>query len=115
MSRSRPECGRYGGAERLRRQGPRDLSHAIGSLRRRVAPRTLLAAVQERWEAAVGLSVSQEAQPVSEQDGVVMVLCRSAVWASELVLLSETLREQLNASLENDRQIRCLKFMTRPL
>ena len=96
------------------RRGLRELAHAMADLRREAAPPTLLAKVQERWSGAVGSSVAAQAMPVSEHDGVVTVACRSAVWASELSMLSETLLESLNGHLAGGRRVRALRFTTRP-
>jgi predicted nucleic acid-binding Zn ribbon protein len=96
-------------AEGVRR--PRELSEALGGLRRRAAPPTLLAGVQERWRDVVGPAVAEEALPVAERDGVVTVVCRSAVWASELAMLSDTFLERLNEGLEGPR-VAALRFTT---
>jgi predicted nucleic acid-binding Zn ribbon protein len=100
--------------EAARRPGPRALADAIERLRRETAPPTLLAKVQERWSDAVGLPVAEEAMPVAERDGIVTISCRSAVWTAELSMLSETLLEGLNARLGEGRQVRALRFTTRP-
>jgi predicted nucleic acid-binding Zn ribbon protein len=97
-----------------RRRGLRQLAHAMADLRRETAPPTLLAKVQERWSDAVGSPVAEEAKPVAEHDGVVTVSCRSAVWAAELSMLSETLLEGLNERLTGGRRVRALRFTTRP-
>ena len=104
-----------GGASRSRRRTPRELGHALSSLRSELAPRTLLAGVQECWADAVGSRVAEEAAPVSERAGTITVRCRSAVWASELSLLGEALVERLNQSLDRGRRVRGLKFTVGPL
>jgi predicted nucleic acid-binding Zn ribbon protein len=86
----------------------------MADLRREAAPPTLLAKVQEGWSDAVGSPVAEEAEPVAEHDGVVTVACRSAVWAAELTMLSETLLERLNGHLVGGRRVRALRFTTRP-
>jgi predicted nucleic acid-binding Zn ribbon protein len=68
-------------------------------VRTEVAPRTLLAAVQEAWPQALGETVAAEADPVSERNGVVTVACRSATWAQELDLLQTDLLERLRERL----------------
>jgi predicted nucleic acid-binding Zn ribbon protein len=93
---------------------PRSLAGAVRGLRHRSAPPTLLARVQECWAGAVGTGVSEQALPVAERGGTVTVSCRSAVWSSELTMLSETLVERLNQALPDDCQVRALKFTTRP-
>lgn len=102
------------GPRSVRRRGPRELAHAVERLQAGVAPPTLLAAVQQGWRVAAGARVVDEAEPVSERDGIVTVVCKSAVWASELTMLSGALVERLNAGLEARRQVRALRFTTRP-
>jgi predicted nucleic acid-binding Zn ribbon protein len=82
-----------------RRPGPRPAATALGAFTARIAPLTLLAEVQTAWTAAAGEQVARECAPVSERDGVVVVACRSAVWAQELDLLSEVVCERLNEQL----------------
>ncbi|MGH2979970.1 MAG: DciA family protein, partial [Solirubrobacterales bacterium] len=65
-------------------------------VRSRLAPVTLLADVQSRWAQVAGHEIAREAQPVSERAGVVTVRCSSAVWASELSMMSARLLELLN-------------------
>ena len=96
------------------RRGPRPLSGAVEHLRRNLAPPTLLAKVQECWIRAVGASVSEQATPTSEREGIVTVSCRSAVWSSELSMLSASLLEQLNKALPAGSEVRALKFITKP-
>jgi predicted nucleic acid-binding Zn ribbon protein len=50
---------------------------------------------------------------VAERDGVVTVACRSAVWAQELELMSEAVRERLNAALGRPA-VRRLRASARP-
>jgi predicted nucleic acid-binding Zn ribbon protein len=83
----------------MRRLAPRPLAAALGRVTAGLAPPTLLARVQGAWADAVGEVVNDEAQPVSERDGVVTVACHSAVWAEELKMMGPDLRERVNASL----------------
>ena len=83
----------------MRRTGPRPVSFALDAVCDHLAPATLLAEVQRCWPAAAGDAFAAQAQPVAERDGVVTVACRSAVWAQELDLLSETVVERLNEAL----------------
>lgn len=86
--------------------GRRPLRRAGEILRPVVAqtsPGTLLADVQAVWALAAGPAVAAEAEPVSERDGVVVISCRSAVWAQELELLQDRLRERLNEALGGPR------------
>jgi predicted nucleic acid-binding Zn ribbon protein len=78
---------------------PRPLGDALTRVMERSAPPTTLARVQRCWQEAVGPTVAEEATPLSERSGVVTVGCRSAVWASELELLSQGLVEGLNGLL----------------
>lgn len=78
------------------RRRPRTLAEVLPGLRARLAPVTLLADVQTRWAAVAGDEVARVAEPVSERAGVVTVRCVSAVWASELSMMSTQLLERLN-------------------
>jgi predicted nucleic acid-binding Zn ribbon protein len=93
----------------VRRHGLRPVSLAVQALEARLAPATPLAAIQGRWEAAVGEAIAREARPVSERAGVVTVACRSAVWAQELDLISPRVVERLNEALGRPvvRSLRC--------
>ena len=71
----------------MRRPAPRPLGQALAEVSAGLAPATTLARVQARWGDAVGDVIAEEAEPVSEREGVVTVACRSAVWAQELDLL----------------------------
>jgi predicted nucleic acid-binding Zn ribbon protein len=86
----------------------------VERLRRQATPPTLLAKVQDCWGRAVGLSVAEQATPISERAGIVTVSCRSAVWTSELSMLAESLLRQLNEALPGGSEVRGLKFTTRP-
>jgi predicted nucleic acid-binding Zn ribbon protein len=83
----------------VRRLAPRRLGLALTDLTRGLAPATTLAGVQARWPEAAGPAIAEEAEPVSERDGVVTVKCRSAVWAQELDLLGPDLVARLNERL----------------
>jgi predicted nucleic acid-binding Zn ribbon protein len=92
------------------RRSPHSLESALERLRRELAPESLLAEIQSAWLGAVGQSVAQHAQPVSERDGVVTVSCSASVWAQELDLMSPAIVERLNRALGNDRiaRLRCV-------
>jgi predicted nucleic acid-binding Zn ribbon protein len=80
-----------------------------------VAPATILAAVQRHWLAVAGARVATEATPVRERGGEISVVCRSAVWASELAFLADDLAGRLNDVLERSaghRPVRRLRFHT---
>jgi predicted nucleic acid-binding Zn ribbon protein len=78
---------------------PHTLEHVLSRIVADVAPATTLARVQQCWEEAAGPTIAEEAAPVAERSGVVTVACRSAVWASELELLSKGLVDALNERL----------------
>jgi predicted nucleic acid-binding Zn ribbon protein len=69
---------------------------------------------QERWAEAVGQRIAEQAAPVAERDGVLVVACHSSVWASELAMLSATLLEKLNRELGGDRRVLGLRFVIQP-
>jgi predicted nucleic acid-binding Zn ribbon protein len=83
----------------VRRLAPRRLGAALAELSEQLAPATTLARVQARWPDAAGAAIAEEAEPVSERDGVVTIACRSAVWAQELDLLGPDLVGRLNEAL----------------
>ena len=83
----------------MRRRAPRPLAAALVRVTAGLEPPTLLGRVQGAWAEAVGEVVNDEAQPVSERDGVVTVACRSSVWAEELKMMAPDLRERVNAAL----------------
>lgn len=75
---------------------PRTLAEVLPAVRTRLAPVTLLADVQTRWAQVAGPEIAREAEPVSERAGVVTVRCSSAVWASELSMMSARLLQLLD-------------------
>jgi predicted nucleic acid-binding Zn ribbon protein len=83
----------------MRRTGPRPVSHALDALTAGLAPPTVLAEVQRAWPAAAGALFAERAQPYKESGGQVSVRCAEAVLAQELALMSEMVRERLNAAL----------------
>jgi predicted nucleic acid-binding Zn ribbon protein len=72
------------------------MAEVLPAFRERLAPATLLGDVQARWAAAAGDEVALHAQPVSERGGMVTLRCDSAVWASELSMMSAQLLRTLN-------------------
>ena len=94
----------------MRRPAPRSLSTALEGLTSAIAPATTLARVQEVWERATGPSIAAVARPVAEHGGVLTVTCQAAVWAQELDLMSATIVERLNESLDGGRitRLRCV-------
>jgi predicted nucleic acid-binding Zn ribbon protein len=83
----------------VRRLAPRRLGAALDELTGRLAPATTLARVQARWPDAARQAIAEEAEPISEREGVVTIACRSAVWAQELDLLGPDLVARLNELL----------------
>jgi len=84
------------------RRVPRPASEAFRTALRQAAPKTRLAAVQSVWEAVVGERVAAAAEPVSERQGEVTVVCVDSVWAQELDLMQEQLRRGLREQLGDD-------------
>jgi len=82
----------------VRRASPRPVGLALDVLADTLAPATPLAAVQRAWPEAAG-AFAAVAEPVAERDGVVVVACRSAVWAQELDLMSERVVARLNEAV----------------
>jgi predicted nucleic acid-binding Zn ribbon protein len=83
----------------VRRLAPRPLAEALRGVARDASPATVIAAVQAAWPKVAGEGMAAAAQPVSERDGTVTVVCESGVWAHELELLGPDLIERLNAAL----------------
>ncbi|MGB7588034.1 MAG: DUF721 domain-containing protein [Solirubrobacterales bacterium] len=85
-----------------RRPAPRPAAPAFRAALERAAPRTPLAAVQAAWREAVGERVAAVAQPVSEQDGAIVLACSDPVWAEELDLMQQQLLRCLRDQLGED-------------
>jgi len=81
------------------RRAPRPASEALRNALRQAAPKTRLAAVQSVWAEVVGERVAAAARPVSERQGEVVVACADSVWAQELDLMQERLRQGLREHL----------------
>jgi predicted nucleic acid-binding Zn ribbon protein len=95
-------------------RAPRPLAEVLPALRSRLAPLTVLADVQTRWAEVAGHEVARQSQPVSERSGVVTVRCTSAVWASELSLMSPRLLRSLNETRpDGSSPIEALRFTVR--
>jgi predicted nucleic acid-binding Zn ribbon protein len=94
----------------MRRRAPRPVASAVLTLTQRLAPATLLADVQRVWPQAAGAAVAGAAQPVSEREGTVTLLCSSAVWMQEIDLMGPVLVDALNEALGDDRvrAVRCV-------
>ena len=98
----------------MTRRRPQELRTALHRWQAEIAPADLLSAAQRHWRDAVGAEVAEECWPDAERGGRLTVRCRSAVWAAELTMLAEELRERLNAGLSGSRQVRSLKFTAAP-
>jgi predicted nucleic acid-binding Zn ribbon protein len=92
-----------------RRRAPRPAAPALRAALERAAPKTRLAAVQSVWEEVVGERLAAAARPVSEHDGSLTVACSDPVWAEELDLMQEQLRQRLHERLGDDAP-RSLRF-----
>lgn len=92
-----------------RRRVPRPASTAFRAALRQAAPKTRLAAVQSVWEEVVGERLAAAARPVSERQGAVTIVCVDSVWAQELDLMQEQLRQGLRERLGEDAP-RSLRF-----
>jgi predicted nucleic acid-binding Zn ribbon protein len=99
----------------MRRRDPRPAGLAVAALAERLAPQTLLAAVQRVWHEAVGELVAAQAEPTGERDGMLVVTCSSAVWAQELDLMAPDLVARLNGLLDGApvRALRCQAIAAR--
>lgn len=97
----------------MRRRAPRPLATAVEALTQRLAPVTLLADVQRVWPQAAGPDIASEAEPVSEHEGAVTLLCTSAVWMQEIDLMGPMLVDALNRALGSDR-VRTLRCVATP-
>ena len=95
-----------------RRRAPRPLVAAIGEALERAEPATLLAAVQSVWPAAVGEAISREATPVTERSGVVTVACSSSAWAQELDFLGGQILEKIRPEVPPETPLEGLRFIT---
>ena len=84
------------------RRVPRPASEALRAALQRAAPKTRLAAVQSVWGDVVGERVAAVAQPVSERQGVVTIVCADPIWAQELDLMQEQLQRGLREQLGED-------------
>jgi predicted nucleic acid-binding Zn ribbon protein len=98
------------------RRAPRPLVGALQALTERLAPATLLGDVQRVWDQAAGPAIAAAAEPVSERDGTVTLLCSAAVWMHEIDLMGPVLVDALNAALGGDRvrAVRCVAADRRP-
>jgi predicted nucleic acid-binding Zn ribbon protein len=82
-----------------RRPAPRPASTAFRTALGRAAPETGLAAVQSVWAEVVGERIAAAAAPATERAGEVTITCVDAVWAQELDLMQERLKQSLRERL----------------
>lgn len=94
----------------MRRRAPRPVASAVEALTQRLAPATLLADVQRVWLQAAGEGIASAAEPLSEREGTVTLLCSSAVWMAEIDLMGPVLVDALNEALGTQRvkAVRCV-------
>ena len=92
------------------RRNPRPLTFALERMQSDLAPETLLASAQLAWRDVVGDAIAAQATPSAERGGVLTVSCSGSVWAQELDLMSTTIVERLNESLQGGRvtRLRCI-------
>jgi predicted nucleic acid-binding Zn ribbon protein len=98
----------------MRRAAPRSLATALHAIARDLEPQTPLARVQRAWRETAQPPLSEEAAPTSERAGTVTLTCRSSVWAQELSLLANDLKQTLNEALgapAADPVVRELRFV----
>ena len=57
--------------------------------------------MQLHWPGVAGPAIAAEATPVAERERVVIIACRSAVWAQELDLMGPELLDRLNDRLDD--------------
>jgi predicted nucleic acid-binding Zn ribbon protein len=93
----------------MSRLAPRRLAVPVEAFTAELAPATTLARVHQVWERVLGPAIAGSARPSAERDGVLTVICESAVWAQELDLMGSELVARLNAELGDGalRQLRC--------
>lgn len=81
------------------RRAPRPAASAFRAARDRAAPQTGLAAVQAAWRQVAGEQLAAVAEPVSEREGTLTIVCSDSVWAQELDLMQGQLLERLRDAL----------------
>jgi predicted nucleic acid-binding Zn ribbon protein len=90
------------------KRGPRKLGGVMREVSAAIGPATPLGRVQAAWAAAAGPEFAARCVPVAERDGVVTVICESAVWAQELDLRQAEITSRLGeeAGIEGVRSLR---------
>ena len=86
---------------RTRREDPQPLSTALDGLLAEHGWRTAAAvgSVFGRWDQLVGADVAAHTRPERFSDGELLVIADSAVWATQVRLLTSTLLRRLNEEL----------------
>ena len=98
----------------MKRHAPRPLGHALESVTRGLEPQTPLARIQRAWRETAKPPLNEEAEPTSERSGTVTFTCRSSVWAQELSLLENDLKQTLNdhlGALDSAPLVTSLRFV----
>jgi predicted nucleic acid-binding Zn ribbon protein len=90
----------------MRRRAPRPVGVLLSPLTERLEPASTLGSVQRCWASVAGEQIAGAAQPVSERDGVLTLVCEDAVWAAELELMGPTLVSALNAAIGGSTLLR---------
>lgn len=93
--------GRTSGGRQADLRDPKPLGAAVkGLIRSRgwSAP-VAVGSVISRWEQLVGESIAEHCTPQSFEDGVVVVICDSTAWATNLKLMKGTLMEVFEREL----------------
>ena len=96
---------------RGRSPDPKVLGDLLGDFRKDVGPATPLAAVQGVWEEVVGERIAAVTEVTGERDGVVTVVCSTAVWAQELELMAPRILTRLRDQVGDSTPER-LRFRT---
>ncbi|HLY48848.1 MAG TPA: DUF721 domain-containing protein [Solirubrobacteraceae bacterium] len=92
------------------RRSPRSVAMAVDQVREELAPRTLLAEVQQAWPQTVGRAIAAEAVPTAERAGTLTISCSASVWAQEIDLMGPAIVARLNQALRSGRieRVRCV-------
>jgi len=91
--RSRPRKPRRPGQSGAR--GPIPLGNLLQTARTSTARAARVVIEREVWTKVVGYRISERAEPVQAQGGVLTVQVASAVWAQELSMLSSDILQRL--------------------
>lgn len=83
---------------------PAPMSDAVASLLRRMGwtEQIEVAAVTGRWREVVGDTIADHCEPLSFDEGALVVRASSTAWATQLSLMSGQLRHRLNEEFGRD-------------